>query len=169
MIKKTLLRIAVSSVALTFSTSVLAHDVKFELTNHSKATLVDLRLSGSSDPHWGEDTLEEDIPPGEDMEVTIDELAECEYDMRAVYSDGDTEEVWNVDLCNLHELTIDDDDVDTPQPPEDHADADHDDDHHANADDDDDGDHADADDDDHHDDGDDESDDGDDDEDPGQK
>ncbi|NBU84123.1 MAG: hypothetical protein EBS21_05885 [Sphingomonadaceae bacterium] len=116
MIKKTFLKIAVSSVALTFSTSVLAHDVKFELTNNSKSTLVDLRLSGSSDPSWGEDILEENIPSGEDYEVTIDELEECEYDLRAVYSDGDTEEVWNVDLCNLDELTINDDDKDQPDP-----------------------------------------------------
>ena len=147
---KNCLKVAVSAAALTFSVSAVAHDVSFDLTNNSKATLVDLRLSGSSDPSWGPDTLEEEIPAGEDLVVTINGLEECEYDMRAVYSDGDTEEVWNMDLCELDDLTITDDDIDKPDPVPESGDAtaDHDDDDdHATSDDhDDDEDHATSDD-----------------------
>ena len=110
--KKTRLFAAVSVIALAFGTSSIAQDVAFSLTNDGDTTMVDLRLSGSSDPSWGEDVLPANIEPGDTLNVTIDELDECEYDLKAVYDDGDTEEVFNVDLCAADDLTIEDDDED---------------------------------------------------------
>ncbi|WP_309629545.1 hypothetical protein [Brevundimonas sp.] len=105
---------AASTVALLFGTSAVAQDMAFSITNNSEATMVSLKVGESSNENWDEDILDgESIGPGETASISVeDELEDCEYDLQAVYDDGDTEEVFNVDLCELNDLGIDDDDVD---------------------------------------------------------
>jgi hypothetical protein len=112
--KKKSLLAAASVVAIMFGTSAVAQDVAFSLTNNSDATMVELRVGESSNDSWDEDILDgEEIGPGETANVSVeDELDDCEYDLQAVYDDGDTEEVFNIDLCELNDLGIDDGDVD---------------------------------------------------------
>lgn len=112
--KKTKLFAAASVVAIMFGTSSVAQDMDFSLTNNSDATLVELMVGESSNETWDEDILDgESIGPGETADISVeDDLEDCEYDLQAVYDDGDTEEVFNVDLCELNDLNVEDDDVD---------------------------------------------------------
>jgi protein MAK16 len=112
--KKTRLFAAASVVAILFGTSSAAQDMAFSLTNNSDATLVELKVGESSNENWDEDILDgESIDPGETADISVeDDLEDCEYDVQALYDDGDTEEVFNVDLCRLSNLTVEDDDFD---------------------------------------------------------
>jgi len=112
--KKRKLFCAASAVALMFGTSAVAQDVAFSLTNNSTATMIELRVGESSNDTWDVDILDgEEIGPGETAEISVeDDLEDCEYDLQAVYDDGDTEEVFNVDLCELNDLDVEDDDAD---------------------------------------------------------
>lgn len=119
--KKRKLFCAASAVALMFGTSAVAQDVAFSLTNNSTATMIELRVGESSNDTWDVDILDgEEIGPGETAEISVeDDLEDCEYDLQAVYDDGDTEEVFNVDLCELNDLDVEDDDEDEEEDEED--------------------------------------------------
>lgn len=97
-----------------FGTNAVAQDVAFSLTNNSTATMIELRVGESSNDTWDVDILDgEEIGPGETADISVeDDLEDCEYDLQAVYDDGDTEEVFNVDLCELNDLDVEDDDAD---------------------------------------------------------
>ena len=119
--KKRKLFCAASAVALMFGTSAVAQDVAFSLTNNSTATMIELRVGESSNDTWDVDILDgEEIGPGETAEISVeDDLEDCEYDLQAVYDDGDTEEVFDVDLCELNDLDVEDDDADEEEDEED--------------------------------------------------
>ncbi len=122
--KKTRLFAAASVVAILFGTSSAAQDMAFSLTNNSDATLVELKVGESSNETWDEDILDgESIDPGETADISVeDDLEDCEYDVQALYDDGDTEEVFNVDLCRLSNLTVEDDDFDEEEEDEEYED-----------------------------------------------
>lgn len=83
--------------------------VHFNLRNRTQATLVTLQIGESTNPNWGEDILGRDtLAPGETAEVTInDNLAECDYDLRATFTDGDTLDVRHINMCQANGTTID--------------------------------------------------------------
>ena len=113
------LRVATSIVALCFASAAVAkvgQEVNFTINNNGDKEIVEIHFSGSSDPSWGENTLEGTIAPHDDIDFTEPDLKECEYDIQFIYSDGDTEEIWNQDLCKLDELTVTDDNADQPDP-----------------------------------------------------
>ncbi len=122
--KKRKLFCAASAVALMFGTNAVAQDVAFSLTNNSTATMIELRVGESSNDTWDVDILDgEEIGPGETAEISVeDDLEDCEYDLQAVYDDGDTEEVFNVDLCELNDLDVEDDDADEEEEEEEEED-----------------------------------------------
>jgi hypothetical protein len=162
-IKKNL-RVATSIVALCFAAAAVAkvgQEVNFTINNNSDKAIVEIHFSGSSDPSWGENILEGTIAPNDDIDFTEPDLKECEYDIQFIYSDGDTEQIWNQDLCKLDELTVTDDNADQPDPIDegDGDDDDDDDDDDDGSDDDDDDDADDEGDDDDDDEGDDDDDD----------
>ncbi len=142
------LRVASSIIALCFAAKLVAkvgQEVNFTINNNGDKEIVEIHFSGSSDPSWGENTLEGTIAPHDDIDFTEPDLKECEYDIQFVYSDGDTEQIWNQDLCKLDDITVTDDNADQPDPI-DEGDGDDDDD--SDDDDDDDSDDEDEDDDD---------------------
>ena len=167
------LRVASSIIALCFAAKLVAkvgQEVNFTINNNGDKEIVEIHFSGSSDPSWGENTLEGTIAPHDDIDFTEPDLKECEYDIQFVYSDGDTEQIWNQDLCKLDDITVTDDNADQPDPidegdGDDDDDSDDDDDDDSDDDDDDDSDDDDDDDDDSDDDDDDDSDDEDEDDD----
>lgn len=83
--------------------------VVFNLRNRTQATLVTLQIGESTNPNWGEDILGQDtLAPGETAEVTInDNLSDCAYDLRATFTDGDTLDVRNINMCEANGTTID--------------------------------------------------------------
>ena len=111
---KTKLFMAASTVAILFASGAVAQDVAFSLTNNSEATMISLLVGESSNENWDEDILDgEEIGPGETANISVeDDLEDCEYDLQATYDDGDTEEVFNVDLCELNDLDVEDDNED---------------------------------------------------------
>jgi hypothetical protein len=86
------------------SASVYAEALNFTVVNDTEDTLIELYIAPSSDDDWGEDLLgEEELDPGESIEIEIDDdHDECEYDVQAVFdNDGDEEieEIEEEDLC----------------------------------------------------------------------
>ena len=111
---------AASAVAILFATGAVAQDMAFSLTNNSDATMVSLKVGESSNENWDDDILDEPVGPGETVNVSVeDELEDCEYDLQATYDDGDTEEVFNVDLCEINDLGVEDDNADEEEDEED--------------------------------------------------
>lgn len=83
--------------------------VVFDLRNRTQATLVTLQIGESTNPEWGEDILGvETLAPGETATVTInDNLEDCQYDLRATFTDGDTLDVRNINMCEINGETVD--------------------------------------------------------------
>jgi len=83
--------------------------VSFTLNNKTRHTLVSLYISKVSTNDWEEDIFGNDVlKAGESMEVTIDDdLEDCNYDVKATFSDGDDVIVANEDFCELDGGSID--------------------------------------------------------------
>ncbi|ADL01866.1 hypothetical protein [Brevundimonas subvibrioides] len=120
--KKTLLA-AASTAALVigmsaFGTAAMAQ-ATMTVTNTGEVPIVELAISGTSVEDFGDNLLDEEIAPGDAVEVTFDVGDDCVQDVMATYEDGDTEEVYDVDLCEGGGFEVEDDDVDEEDPSED--------------------------------------------------
>ena len=80
-----------------------AQDLSFPLSNDTSVTLWELYMSPSNVNSWEEDILGANVlGPGETTNVIIaDGRADCIYDIRGVFADGDVVEDWGVDLCDV--------------------------------------------------------------------
>jgi len=83
--------------------------VTFTLNNETDHVLVALYISVVSSNDWEEDILGSDVlGSGDSLEVTIaDDLADCEYDVKATFSDGTELALGAVDFCELDGGVID--------------------------------------------------------------
>ncbi|QTC92634.1 hypothetical protein [Brevundimonas goettingensis] len=83
--------------------------VSFTLNNKTHHTLVSLYISKVSTNDWEEDIFgSEVLKAGESVEVTIDDdLEDCNYDVKATFSDGDDVIVADQDFCELDGGSID--------------------------------------------------------------
>ena len=73
------LRVATSIVALCFAAAAVAkvgQEVNFTINNNGDKEIVEIHFSGSSDPSWGENTLEGTIAPHDDIDFTEPDLKE---------------------------------------------------------------------------------------------
>ena len=123
--KKTLLA-AASTAALVigmsaFGTAAMAQ-ATMTVTNTGEVAITELAISGTSVEDFGDNLLDEEIAPGDGVEVTFDVGDDCVQDVMATYEDGDTEEVYDVDLCEGGGFEVEDDDVDEEDPSEDEED-----------------------------------------------
>ena len=96
---------------LAFSTPVFAEglteDINFNVVNDTHATITAFHLSSSNDPSWGHDIAVDYIEPGATMAVEVsDDLPDCEYDARFVFSDGNTVDFGELNLCELNGQTV---------------------------------------------------------------
>ncbi len=101
--------LAVPLVALT-TQSVLADRRDFTVRNDSVTDLQELYVSPSSENEWGTDILGRDIlPSGQATLVQFDDdSTACRYDIRAIFSDGQPVEDYQVDLCRTNTYTFSD-------------------------------------------------------------
>ena len=106
--KKTLF-IAASAAAILFATGAAAQ-ATMTVTNDGEVAIVSLAISGESNDDFGDNLLDEEIAPGEGVEVTFDVGDDCVQDVQATYEDGDTEEVMGVDLCEGGDFEVEDED-----------------------------------------------------------
>ncbi|WP_425987197.1 hypothetical protein [Brevundimonas sp. TWP2-3-2] len=106
---KTNLFVAASAVVLMFGTSAMAQ-ATMTVTNDGEVAIVGLAISGESSDDFGDNLLDEEIAPGEGVEVTFEVGDDCVQDVQATYEDGDTEEVMGVDLCEGGDFEVEDED-----------------------------------------------------------
>lgn len=91
------------AVILLFSFSATAAKKKatIKVINQSKWEIHHLFLSSSSDRHWGDDQLGEDVlKKGES--ITLTDIDCDKYDIRVVDEDGDECVIEDVSLCGDH-------------------------------------------------------------------
>lgn len=128
--KKTLLA-AASTAALVigmsaFGTAAMAQ-ATMTVTNTGEVAITELAISGTSVEDFGDNLLDEEIAAGDGVEVTFEVGDDCVQDVMATYEDGDTEELYDIDLCAGGDMEVEDDDVDEEDPSEDEEDEDEDD------------------------------------------
>ena len=105
----TKLFLAASTAALLLATAAAAQ-ATMTVTNDGEVAIVGLAISGESSDDFGDNLLDEEIAPGEGVEVTFDVGDDCVQDVQATYEDGDTEEVMGVDLCEGDGFEVEDED-----------------------------------------------------------
>lgn len=98
---------ATALLAMGVSPAV-ATDQNFTLHNHTERTMKSLYVSPSGVGDWSEDILGQDILDDHtDLEVRFDRVtSQCEWDVRAVFADGSSEQVHDVDFCAVSEVTF---------------------------------------------------------------
>ena len=103
----------VASALLAPTAMAQTESIDFTLTNNTEHVLTALFISLPSTDEWEEDIFGADVlGSGDSMDISIDDgLAECVYDIRADFSDGDSVQVARVNFCELdgEELTISED------------------------------------------------------------
>lgn len=102
----TTLRAAAIAAAATLFALPAAADITFTLTNNTSVDILEFYVSSTESDEWGDDILGADIlVAGGSGTVTISEDAGCDYDIRAVFVDGDELED-SVNICELSEYTF---------------------------------------------------------------
>jgi ABC-type glycerol-3-phosphate transport system substrate-binding protein len=109
-----LVKVALAAALLSAAAPVAAmaqttEPVTFTLNNNTEHTLVSLYISKVSTNDWEEDIFGDGtLDAGDSVEVTIDDdLPDCEYDLKATFSDGDDVIVSDQDFCELDGGSID--------------------------------------------------------------
>ncbi len=109
--------VAITAVLLAGAAPVAAmaqvtEPVSFTLNNESEHELISLYISVPSTDEWEEDVFGDGVlEAGDSVEVTIDDdLEDCEYDMKAEFSDGSELVLGSEDFCELDggEVTVHD-------------------------------------------------------------
>ena len=107
---RTLVAGLAASMLLGSTAIAQTESIDFTLTNNTEHVLTALFISLPSTDEWEEDIFGADVlGSGDSMDISIDDgLAECVYDIRADFSDGDSVQVARVNFCELdgEELTI---------------------------------------------------------------
>ncbi len=88
--------------------SAIAAQQDFNVINRTGFVIVSLNVSPSSDTRWGPDILGiEVLANGETAQVSFDRTDSiCMWDIRVTYSDGDTGDWRQVNLCEVSEVTL---------------------------------------------------------------
>jgi hypothetical protein len=105
----------VALILLTVAPAAAA-DRDFTLHNHTARIMKSLFVSPSGANKWSDDILGQDIlDQRTDLEVKFDrDDTECKYDVRAVFADGSTEQLHDVDLCASGDVTFTPEGASTP-------------------------------------------------------
>jgi hypothetical protein len=111
MIKLTMAAAAAAMLAAApmGASAQVTEPVTFTLNNETDNVLVALYISVVSSNDWEEDILGSGVlGAGESLEVTIaDDLADCEYDLKATFDDDTELALGSVDFCELDGGSID--------------------------------------------------------------
>ena len=105
MIKTTLAAVAALMLAgaPVVASAQVTEPVTFTLHNETEHDLVSLYISVVSTNDWEEDIFGDGVlESGDSVEVTIDDdLEDCEYDLKAEFSDGSELVLDSEDFCEL--------------------------------------------------------------------
>lgn len=101
-IRKTVLAMALFLAAAP----VVAQDIQFTLVNQSGVDITELYARAAGNADWEENILAgASLPTGNDGTVTIAGAGVCEFNLKMVFSDGDTLED-RANLCENPSYTI---------------------------------------------------------------
>ena len=80
----------------------------FSVINNTSKTVLTLHVSSVTDQNWGPDILGSSvIAPGSTASVTFPRTeSQCNWDVRAVYTDSTNAELRNVNLCEVATVTL---------------------------------------------------------------
>ena len=80
----------------------------FTLVNNTGHVVMTLNVSPSNSDQWGPDILGQDVlANGQSVQVGFERgEAQCEWDIRATYDDGDTTDSRGVNLCEVATVTL---------------------------------------------------------------
>lgn len=95
---------ALMLVGAPFAASAqVTEPVTFTLNNNTEHVLVALYISVPSTNEWEEDIFGDGVlAAGDSVDVTIDDnLDDCEYDLKAVFEDGDEAILGSENFCEL--------------------------------------------------------------------
>lgn len=100
--------IATALATMFISTAAMAEDLSFVLTNLTGVDITEFYVSHSGSSQWEENLLSGAyLPAGNEVEVWItDGRSVCDYDIQAVFADGDVLEEYELDLCELGSYTF---------------------------------------------------------------
>ena len=106
-----LLAAAAIAIPLTAApaASALAEKIDLQIINQTSFDVMEINLSPGNEESWGEDHLGEYIlSPGGVLQLTLPDEAftTCIYDFRAIFSDGDKIEDYDLDICQLDTYTL---------------------------------------------------------------
>ncbi len=104
---------AVSVAALCGAPALAQEHAEFTVNNESSSTLTEINISEPGAEEWEANILDEEVGPGDSVTISVDPES-CNWDIQAVYDDGDTQQDDDIDLCALdgEEFTIVDEDDD---------------------------------------------------------
>jgi hypothetical protein len=80
----------------------------FSVVNATGHTVATLNVSPTTENEWGPDILGTDVlENGQTAQVVFDRAeAQCNFDIRATYDDGDTTDMRNVNLCQVGTVNL---------------------------------------------------------------
>ncbi len=97
------------AAALLIATPALAEDLHITIKNNTSTDLTELYVSHVGTNSWEESILPEAAEPGASQPVDIEDgRTTCEYDIKAVFSDGGTAEFRNQNLCEVTTFSVHD-------------------------------------------------------------
>ncbi len=107
-----MIRFAVlTGAALALSLSASAEDLAFDIINLTSYDIVEFQVSDPSDDYWSDNLMPRGyvLPSGNYTTVYIGDGEDfCEYDIKAVFDDGDEIVEYDSNLCDLGEWTFTD-------------------------------------------------------------
>lgn len=107
-------RLATTTLALLFACAMIvgvrsaasANQLDFRLHNSGDHDILSVNVSPHGSPVWGGDVLgPEVLPSGDYTDIVFSGPVEtCWWDIRVIYSDGDTGYDWDENLCHTANL-----------------------------------------------------------------
>lgn len=99
---------ATAVFVLAAGLTAFAADQDFTLHNHTERTIESLTVSPTGTGQWSKDILGQDILDDHtDLVVRFPhDQSDCKWDVRVSFADGSTEQVSDVDLCSVGEVTF---------------------------------------------------------------
>lgn len=100
-------KIVAAAIALLIATEANAADRSFEFINCTDRTIAEIYVSRVESTKWGRDILPEYLRSGESVYLEPDQsFGSCEFDIKAVYRDGESVVMNGINLCNGYEVVL---------------------------------------------------------------
>ena len=94
---------AIAILAPSVASAQTTEPVSFSISNESSSTLTSILYGESSNEEWSDNILDEEVGPGDSVEITVDDdLETCDYDFHYEFDNGGSCTEEGVDMCELN-------------------------------------------------------------------